>query len=305
MEGEQNETNAATPGATCVYIPPANLPPPKPLVMDANLAINWKTWKKAWSRYEIATGVAKQSALVGVSTLLSIIGEDATKVFETFQWNEEENEEDPASVIAKFDAYCEPRTQVIYERYRFNNRKQERGEYIVTYLTKLKTIAKNCKHDEITADEILRDRIVLGIRDDKIRERLLRCNDLTLQKAIDIVKAAEQTEQQVKNMKDENQVNSLKNRHKHDSLTDVKQSSFDKSGKGTKIDCGSCGRKHARKDCPAFGKTCRKCGKRITFKPNVAVKRCQRSTKYQMTTMNFILASLARTRRPHAKPIKL
>ena len=67
--------------------------------------------------YEIATGLAKQSALVRVSTLLAVIGEDVTKVFETFQWNEEENEEDPESVIAKFDAYCEPRTQVIYERY--------------------------------------------------------------------------------------------------------------------------------------------------------------------------------------------
>ena len=157
----------------------------------------------------IATGIAKQSALVRVSTLLSIIGEDATKVFDTFQWNEDENEEDPASVIAKFDVYCEPRTQVIYERYRFNNRKQEPGENIATYLTELKTIATNCKHDEITADEILRDRIVLGIRDDKICERLLRSNDLTLRKAIDIVKAAEQTEQQVKNMKDETKVNAL------------------------------------------------------------------------------------------------
>ena len=38
-------------------------------------------------------------------------------------------------------------------------------------------------------DEILRDRIVLGIRDDKMRERLLRLNDLTLQKAVDLIKA--------------------------------------------------------------------------------------------------------------------
>ena len=38
-------------------------------------------------------------------------------------------------------------------------------------------------------DEILRDRIVLGIRDDKMHERLLRLNDLTLQKAVDLIKA--------------------------------------------------------------------------------------------------------------------
>ena len=100
-------------------------------------------------------------------------------------------------MLAKFDEYCEPRTQVIYERYRFNNRKQEPGESIAAYLTELRMIAKNCQHEDITPEEILRDRIVLGIRDDKMRERrerLLRYNDLTLQKAVDLIKAAEQTE---------------------------------------------------------------------------------------------------------------
>ena len=126
-----------------------------------------------------------------MSTLLSVIGEDATKAFDTFQWEEGENEEDVKQVLAKFDAYCEPRTKVIYERYRFNNRKQKTGENIAAYLTELRAIAKNCKHEEITPDEILRDGIVLvGIRDDKVRERLLRYNELTLQKAVDLVKAS-------------------------------------------------------------------------------------------------------------------
>ena len=43
-----------------------------------------------------------------------------------------------------------------------------------------------------------RDRLVLGIRNDHVRERFLRLNDLTLQKAVDTIKAAEQTQQQVK-----------------------------------------------------------------------------------------------------------
>ena len=107
--------------------------------------------------------------------------------------------------------------------------------------------------------------------------RLLRFNDLTLQKAVDIIKAAEQTEQQVKYMKDGTQVNTLKNRYKHDVLTDEKQRMF----------------RHAEN-----------VGKKENV-PNVAVKRCQRSTKYPMTTINSILAQLARTRRPHAEQIKL
>ena len=156
-----------------IYMPPANLPPPKPLVMDNNLATNWNAWKKAWTRYEVATGVNKQEQLVRVSTLLSVIGEDATKEFDAFELAETEDNSKTEDVLAKFDEYCEPRTQVIYKRYRFNNRNQEPGESIASYLTELRTIAKNCQHESITPDEILRDRTVLGIRDDKMRDRLL------------------------------------------------------------------------------------------------------------------------------------
>ena len=141
--------------------------------MDNNLATNWNAWKKAWTRYEVATGVNRQEQLVSLN-MLSVIGEDATKAFDGFELGETQDDSKTEDVLAKFDEYCKPRTQVIYERYRFNNRNQEPGESIASYLTELRTIAKNCQHESITPDEILRDRSVLGIRDDKMRERLLR-----------------------------------------------------------------------------------------------------------------------------------
>ena len=141
--------------------------------MDNNLATNWNAWKKAWTRYEVATGVNRQEQLVSLN-MLSVIGEDATKAYDGFELGETQDDSKTEDVLAKFDEYCKPRTQVIYERYRFNNRNQEPGESIASYLTELRTIAKNCQHESITPDEILRDRSVLGIRDDKMRERLLR-----------------------------------------------------------------------------------------------------------------------------------
>ena len=120
---------------------------------------------------------------------MSVIGKDARKAFNAFEWGETEDDSKIDDVLANVDEYCEPRTQVIYERYRFNNSNQEPGESIASYLTELRTIAKNCRHESITPDEILRDRIVLGIRDDKMHERLLRLNDLTLKKAVDLIKA--------------------------------------------------------------------------------------------------------------------
>lgn len=116
--------------STQIFMPPSNLPPPKALVLDDSVATNWKVWKKVWLRYEVATGISKQESLGRVSTFLLVIGEDATKAFDALEWGEAEDETNIEHVLAKFDAYCEPRIQVIYERYRFNNRKQEPGENI-------------------------------------------------------------------------------------------------------------------------------------------------------------------------------
>ena len=110
-------------------------------------------------------------------------------------------------------------------------------------------------------DEILRDRVVLGIRDDKMHERLLRLNDLTLQKAVDLIKAAEQTEQQVKLMSGNPggtaNVNTLKQG------SGKNNNRFRKTRQKREVSrdlCGRCETKHAKKNCPAFGQKCRRCG---------------------------------------------
>ena len=135
-----------------------------------------------------------------MSTLLRIIGEDGVKAHDTLTWNEDKNTDNISQVLKQFDEFCTPRTYVIYRRYWFNNRNQEPGENILTYLKELRKIAKNCAYDTITPDEILHDCLVLGIRDNRMRERLLRLNDLSLQQAVDIIKSLEQTQQQVKQM---------------------------------------------------------------------------------------------------------
>ena len=78
-----------------------------------------------------------------VATLLLVIGEDAAKVYDTFTWLAGENEQCIDQVLPKFDSYCEPRTQIIYERFCFNNRVQETGKSISAYVTEVRAIAKN------------------------------------------------------------------------------------------------------------------------------------------------------------------
>ena len=77
-------------------------------------------------------------------------------------------------------------------RYRFNSRNQRETETFSTYLTALRELVKDCEYGDLESD-LLRDRIVCGIRDEKVRERLLRTPDLKLKGATDICVAAEES----------------------------------------------------------------------------------------------------------------
>lgn len=66
------------------------------------------------------------------------------------------------------------------------------------YRTDLRILSGNCGFDAIMPDEILCDRLVFGIQDDKVRERLLRESNLTLSKTDEICCAAESMAAQMK-----------------------------------------------------------------------------------------------------------
>ena len=152
-----------------------NLPTPQSLdIHNNNVAAKWKKFRLAFENYAFATAIDKKNEKVQVAILLTVTGEEARDVFSTFTWDSEGNNEKIAPVIAKFDEYCEPRKTILFERHRFNKRSQEDGETYDHYKTALRKLAEGCDFGAITPEEILRDRIFFGIRDDKVREQLLR-----------------------------------------------------------------------------------------------------------------------------------
>ena len=74
---------------------------------------------------------------------------------------------------------------VTYERYMFNKRVQENGERFDVFLGDIRRMARSCQFAGVE-ESMIRDRIVVGIRDDSTRHKLLQIRDLTLQKTIDI-----------------------------------------------------------------------------------------------------------------------
>ena len=249
------------------------LPPPAPLeIHDNNASEKWKKFDLAWRNYALATELGKKAEAVQVATLLTVIGEEAREVYSTFTgWGEGEDKKiEP--VLKKFAEYCEPRRNVPFERYRFNQRGQEAGESYDHYRTSLRKLAEGCDFNTITPDEILRDRLLFGINDAKVRERLLREANLTLAKTDEICRAAESMRAQIKVVGDigGSEVNKFgtEDRERGSGFGKPKRFSRRRPQQRRKgQECDYCGFRHPenRESCPARGQECRTCGMKNHF----------------------------------------
>lgn len=112
------------------------------------------------------------------------------KTYNSFDVSEE-NHWKLAKIIKEFDNYAVGETNETYERYIFNSWEQKEGEPIDWYMVELRTLAQSCNFCIRLQDSLIRDRIVLGIRDGETHKGLLHQNKLTLTKCIDIVKSDE------------------------------------------------------------------------------------------------------------------
>ena len=165
---------------------------PSQISFEGNVGENWRRFKQRYEKFVAASGYEKKSNKEKCCILLNLAGEQAIEVYNTFTYGEEEEQDDPAVLIEKFEAYCNPKRNITYKRHLFNTRMHV-YETIDAYVTEHRVQAKNCEFGAL-CNELFRDRIVVAIRDDAVRSRLLREAELDFQKAIDICRAAEQTQ---------------------------------------------------------------------------------------------------------------
>ena len=73
--------------------------------------------------------------------------------------------------MAKFDSFFSVRKNVVIEHTKFNKRSQLPDEPVEQFITSLYNLAADCNFRELK-DKLIRDRIVVRIRDASLSERL-------------------------------------------------------------------------------------------------------------------------------------
>ena len=169
---------------------------PAPLSFEGSVAENWRNFESE-SDIFVEAAYSDKNDRTRAYILLNLAGKDAIEKAKTFTYaaevrNEDgdtiqaaESRESVAVLKAKFHELCNPLTNVIIERQKFNTRFQEASEPVQNFITALKMLADTCEFGTLK-DSPIRDRIVCGVSSDALRKQLLKERDLTLHKAVQL-----------------------------------------------------------------------------------------------------------------------
>ena len=110
------------------------------------------------------------------------MGDAAEDILRSFSLSEEQLQS-YETVLEKFHGYFVKKRNIIFERARFNQRRQQEGESVDDFITSLHSLSEHCNYGQLR-EEMIRDRIVVGLCDSALSEKLQLESDLTLEKAI-------------------------------------------------------------------------------------------------------------------------
>ena len=178
----------------------AKIPLPLNLSDRLHQGENWKSFRREWKFYELAAGIHKKAQEVRVASLLNVIGKEGMDMYETFQWENSSDALKIDKVLEKFEERCVPARNETYERYVFFKREQLSNESLDSYITALMKLSESCGFGALR-ESLVRDRLILGVKDDRVREKLLGKRDLDLNKAIETIKASQVTRERQRSQK--------------------------------------------------------------------------------------------------------
>lgn len=193
-DGQGQEGRSSTSSSPAAAIVVQNAAPsikvPSELSWTGNMAENWSFFKQRFDIYMVASKSNKENSEYQIALLLSVIGDRALKIYNNFTYSADEDKSNIKVVIDKFANYFIPSKNVTYERHVFFLREQKQDENIDSYVTDLRDLSSTCEFGTLT-DSLIKDRLILGIKDRTLKDRLLRTKDLTLSLALEICRASE------------------------------------------------------------------------------------------------------------------
>ena len=257
-----------------------------PPSFDFRQTEEWPKWSRRFQRVRNASGLAQKPEEEQVNMLIYTMGDEGDDILNTLGLSEADRKKYD-TVFGKFENYFTARRNVMFERAKFNNRIQQQEESVDNFITSLYSLAENCGYGSLK-EEMIRDRLVVGLKDGKLAEKLQLDKSLTLEKAVTQARQTESVKSQqptlrktATNEKNPENVDAVRsrwnprgqpfqpsssgrNKQPFQKYQQPRRNNFSVIKQGT---CGRCGRtpQHPRNQCPANDKFCNTCKRRGHF----------------------------------------
>ena len=182
------------------------------------------------------------------------------------------------TVKEKFERHFIKRRNLIFERAKFNQRRQKEGESVNSFITDLHCLVEHCGYGELRK-EMVRDRIVVGLLDATLSLKLQMDPELTLDKATAAARQSESVRNQqdvIRGEQKQNSVDALESKRAGEKKAKQPQNKFKSKHSFTSQTpprqfqtqaCTRCGKTHShgKQHCPAREAVCNKCSKKGHF----------------------------------------
>ena len=116
----------------------------------------WPKWARRFERFRKVSGLKGKDEEVQVNTLIYAMGDDVDDILCLFRLSAADSKKYD-TVKANFDVHFVKRRNVIYERAKFNLRRQGDGHSVDSYITALYGLAEYCGYGNLH-DKMIRDR---------------------------------------------------------------------------------------------------------------------------------------------------
>ena len=212
-------------------------------------AAEWEEFTEQLLFYFTANSVTDEDKQRAI--LLSACEITTYKLLKTLVAPAEPTSKSFSDLVKLAQEHHNPKPSAIMRRFRFNTCMRQEGESITAYVTRLRDLASHCEYGD-SAKELIRDRLVCGVRDDTLQHALLAIAKLTFDRAFELALLHESAAQNACVL--------------HDSSGTAPVHFADPSGPSKDAPSGKsryrCGGNHYTKDCRFKDAVCSYCHKK-------------------------------------------
>lgn len=226
---------------------------------------DWSGWIERLDQYVLVNEIHKNKI---VPLLITLLGNEEYVLLRNLCSPAKPSSKTYVELVQIMSNHLKPKPNLISERCKFNDCRQEDNEDIKSYFTRLKKMSEYCDFGA-NLNTYLRDKLCWGVRNRAIKERLMEENDLTCERAYGLATSMETAARDADSMGSNKSTTSPA-----DTRMDVcffKNKSHRKTNPGNKNNtnankekiqkCFRCGKtNHLSLKCRFIDAKCHKCG---------------------------------------------